>query len=496
MIEIISLEGEEKNIRTLAAPISQDRDIHEDPIILSLAERAKKMPEFSGKKEEEIILYPGNESPFERALLIGMGKADDISCEDLRAFSGKAVRKCVEMGLDHAALAAPSPEKTGPENARLADIDMAAAMAQGAVLGNHIFDRYKEKKEKKPLGSVFLPASPQNAGAMKKAVQRAEIVCKGTLLAREWVSMPSNDKKPAELAKIMARAARGKNIKVTELTGTGLAERGMNALLAVAKGSRSGPRMLVMEYRHEKARRHVALIGKGVTFDSGGVNLKPTGSLEDMKTDMSGAAAAAAAVISLAELDAPVHATAVLPLVENMPSGQATRPGDIVKSFSGKTVEILNTDAEGRLILIDAMSWAEKEYAPDVIIDIATLTGACVVALGEKIAGVFSHDDALADAIVEAGEKNHEPCWRMPLPGFYKDLLKSDLADIQNISSSKWGGAITAALFLNAFVKKARWAHIDIAGPASAKKGHPYCGAGGTGFGVRLLCDVAEGKWE
>jgi len=180
----------------------------------------------------------------------------------------------------------------------------------------------------------------------------------------------------------------------------------------------------------------------------------------------------------------------VLPLVENMPSGSATRPGDIIKSYAGKTVEIGNTDAEGRLILIDAMAWAVKKYKPDVMVDLATLTGACVVALGEKIAGVFSPDDSLARAILASADRTHERCWRMPLPDDYKEYLKSDLADIANISNTRWGGAVTAALFLADFVGDTRWAHIDIAGPAYAKKAGPYCGAGGTGFGVRLLCDL------
>ena len=226
-----------------------------------------------------------------------------------------------------------------------------------------------------------------------------------------------------------------------------------------------------------------------MTFDSGGINLKPSASLDEMKMDMSGAAAVAAALITLARLKHKFRVVGVIPVVENMPSGDATRPGDIIKSYSGKTIEIGNTDAEGRLILIDAMAYANKMFKPDVMIDMATLTGACVVALGEKIAGVFSPDAALSAAIVAAGTATGERCWAMPLPEDYKPLLTSEFADINNMSSTRYGGAITAALFLSEFVEDTPWAHIDIAGPAYSKKAGDYCGAGGSGFGVRLLVE-------
>ena len=211
-----------------------------------------------------------------------------------------------------------------------------------------------------------------------------------------------------------------------------------------------------------------------------------------MKADMSGAAAVAATMITLARLKTKSHVIAAIPIVENMPSGEATRPGDIVRSYAGKTIEIGNTDAEGRLILIDALSYVVKKHNPQVMIDLATLTGACVVALGEKIAGVFTPDDKLADDIIASGNKTHERCWQMPLPEDYKELLKSDFADLNNVSSTRWGGAITAALFLSEFSGDTRWAHIDIAGPAYIKKAEAYCGPGGTGFGVRLLCDLID----
>ena len=254
----------------------------------------------------------------------------------------------------------------------------------------------------------------------------------------------------------------------------------------------SKPRMVILEHNPKGSKKAVVLVGKGVTFDSGGINLKSSAGLTEMKLDMSGAASVAATLITAAELKSKLRVVGILPIVENMVSGNASRPGDIIKTYDGKTVEIGNTDAEGRLILIDAISYGIKKYKPRTLIDMATLTGACIVALGEKIAGTFSFDDKLAEDIILSGQKTHERCWRLPMPEEYKELLKSDFADLNNMSSTHYGGAITAALFLSEFVKDTRWAHIDIAGPAYAKKESAYCGAGGTGFGVRLLCDLLD----
>ncbi len=477
-----------KKIKTLAVPVCEDREIHENREIALLNRKAKKIPEFSGKKDEEITLYDLPEACAERIIFMGLGKVDKLDGEALRSFCGKAIKKCLKNSLKNASLAAPASKKTGLETRVILE-----SMMQGACRGNDIFDKYKEKKELFPLKRIDLIVSSEQEKKYKKLALRTEMICDGTVLAREWTNTPSNHKQPAKFAKaISAKAAKTGNLNIIAFDEKDLRKKEMNALLAVSQGSRNKPRMVILEYRHEKAKKNVALIGKGVTFDSGGINLKPTGSLEDMKIDMSGAAAVAATLITIAKLKPAINVAGIIPLVENMPSGTSTRPGDIVKSLSGKTVEILNTDAEGRLILIDAMSYAEKEYRPDIMVDIATLTGACVVALGEKIAGIFSNDDRLADAIIAAGKKNHEPCWKMPMHDDYKELLKSELADIRNVSSSRWGGAITAALFLSEFVKTKRWAHIDIAGPASAKKGSAYCEAGGTGFGIRLFCDLLE----
>ena len=254
-------------------------------------------------------------------------------------------------------------------------------------------------------------------------------------------------------------------MKTTVLDEKKLKQKKFGALLAVAAGSQHRPRVLILEHNPEGAQKTIALVGKGVTFDAGGINLKTSASLDGMKMDMAGAAAVAATLITASKLNLNLHIIGVLPLVENMPSGSAARPGDVIVTYAGKTVEIGNTDAEGRLILADALAYAIETFKPGTVVDMATLTGACVVALGEKIAGVFSPDDTLARAIVDSGKKTGERCWRLPLPEDYKELLKSDLADLSNMSSSRWGGAITAALFLSEFAGDTTWAHIDIAGP-------------------------------
>jgi leucyl aminopeptidase len=281
--------------------------------------------------------------------------------------------------------------------------------------------------------------------------------------------------------------AKREKLGVTVWTQKMLQQKKFGALMAVAAGSEQEPRMVVLKYKAPKATQTIALVGKGVTFDSGGLNLKSAAGIGAMKIDMAGAAAVAATLITAARLKPAVNLIGVIPIVENMPSGHAYRPGDVITSYTGKTIEIGNTDAEGRLILADALAYTVKAYRPDVLIDLATLTGACMVALGDKIAGVFSKDDVLAEAIVKAGEQTFERCWQMPLPDDYREFIKSDLADIQNMSKSKYGGAITAALFLSEFVGEARWAHIDIAGPALNEKAGDYCPVGGSGFGVRLL---------
>ena len=452
-----------------------------------MIKKALELKEFNAKKDETVTLYDVPDIKAQRVILRGLGKFEKIDREALRRMAGKTVKSCIKKELTDLWFAVPDAAKT--------EMDIEAVlepMLEGAFLGNHLFQEFKGKEKKKPLGRIHFRIGQQLTKAMRQLSSRVETICEGTALARDWVNTPSNEKTPEKLARSIASLARKVRLKVQVLNEAQLKQKKLGALLAVGAGSQSKPSMVLLEHKVPGAKKTIALVGKGVTFDSGGLNIKTGTSIADMKSDMSGAAAVSATLITAAKLKTKVNIIGAIPIVENMPSGKATRPGDIIRSYEGKTIEVGNTDAEGRLILIDAMSYVIKRYKPHLLIDLATLTGACVIALGEKIAGVFSNDEDLAAGIVASGEKTHERCWRMPLPEDYKELMKSDFADINNMSSSRWGGAITAALFLSEFAADTRWAHIDIAGPAYLKTESAYCGPGGTGFGVRLLSDLLE----
>jgi leucyl aminopeptidase len=487
MLEVKPVNLKRVKVDALVVPVCEDHAIHADATVKSLIDAAKSFPEFKGKKGDVITLFKPAETSISRAVFFGLGKAETLTGESFRGFAGKAVKSCINAGLPAMTLATPSAAEL-TINAET----LFGALMEGVCLGNHIFDRYKMEKEKAPVKRVVLMATAAQKKAYSGLAKSVATVCGASLMAREWVTTPSNDKRPEAFAELIQKAAGAAGLKTRIMDERWLEKQQFGAMLAVGQGSSAKPRLVTMEYAPKGALKTVVLVGKGVTFDSGGINLKPSGSIETMKMDMSGAAAVAGTMMAMARLKPGVKVVGVMPLVENMPSGTAIRPGDIIRSYTGKTIEIGNTDAEGRLILIDAMAWAIKHYQPDTLIDLATLTGACVVALGEKIAGVFSKDTELAETIVASGEKTYERCWRLPLPEDYKELLKNDFADLNNVSSGRWGGAITAALFLSEFVGDTRWAHIDIAGPAWAKKASDYCGAGGTGFGVRLLCDLIE----
>ncbi|HEA66321.1 MAG TPA: leucyl aminopeptidase [Desulfobacterales bacterium] len=484
MLQLISVGLKKASAEVIVVPVCEDEKLFSEKEIETLVQQAKKLKEFKGKKSETITLYNLPNVKAKRVHFFGMGKGSEVKPETYRSMAGNCVQQFIKKGFSEILIAIPSASN------KIIEIPIVLeSILEGACLGNHIFDKYKKEKKNKPIKSIGLLTTPAIAKQYRQLPGRIKIICEGTILARNWVSTPPNDKKPEQFARAIVTKAKKEKLKVRVLNEKELKKLKLNALLAVAEGSRSSARLVLMEYGPANAKKTVTLVGKGVTFDSGGINLKPSGSLEDMKMDMAGAAAVAATMITIARLGLKTKVIGVIPIVENMPSGTATRPGDIIKSYAGKTVEIGNTDAEGRLILIDAISFAIKRYKPDTIIDLATLAGACVMALGEKIAGIFSHDDDLANALISSGGKTYERCWRLPLPDDYKELIKSDLADIKNLASSRWGGAITAALFLSEFAEVSSWAHIDIAGPAYSKKGNAYCPKGGTGFGVRLLCE-------
>ena len=485
MLKLRTLDLQTQKIETLIVPVCEDKQIHADRIITKIIKKALALKEFKAEKGDTVTLYDIKNPSIERVICIGLGRFEKINHEVLRSFCGTAVGRCIQAGFEKIWVAVPASGKLKMEMS-----ETVAAMLEGACLGNYVFDKYKKEKKKRPLKQINFQIESEAMGKLRKIPPKVSIICAGTLLAREWISAPSNEKTPEQFTRTIVSRARKHSLKIRVLREKDLKQQNFGALLAVAAGSQCKPSMVLLEHKPAGAKKTLALVGKGVTFDSGGLNIKTGESMAAMKSDMSGAAVVAATMITLARLQANLHVIGAIPIVENMPSGKATRPGDIVRSYAGKTIEIGNTDAEGRLILIDAMSYVVKKHKPRIMIDLATLTGACIVALGEKIAGVFTLDDALAEAIIASGNKTFERCWRMPMPQDYKELLKSDFADLNNMPSARWGGAITAALFLSEFSGDTRWAHIDIAGPAYIKKGEAYCGPGGTGFGVRLLCDL------
>lgn len=483
MLELKSINLQQCEAEALIVPVCEDADWFTDNPPAQIVGKAKEFKEFTGKKDQELILYDLPGFSIKRFFFVGTGKTEQITPETFRALAGNCIKKCIQKELTDVVFAVP-PVKT--------PVDVEAtleAILSGAYLGNHFFDKYKKEQKRKPVEKIVLSVSENVAATYGDIVRRVETICEATVLARNWVTTPSNDKKPEQFLREIIETASRENLTVRVLDEKELTEKKFGAILAVSAGSDTHPGLALLEYRSDNAEKTVVFVGKGVTFDAGGINLKPTDGLKDMKTDMAGAAAVAATMTAVARLKPAVNVIGVIPVVENMPSGKASRPGDVIRTYSGKTVEIGNTDAEGRLILIDAIAYAVEQYKPDILIDLATLTGACLVALGEKIAGVLSYDDELAEALIASGNRTHERCWRLPLPEDYKEIMKSDIADINNSGNTRFGGTITAALFIAEFVENTRWAHIDIAGPASLKKAEAYCDAGGTGFGVRLLME-------
>ncbi|TSC72702.1 MAG: leucyl aminopeptidase [Parcubacteria group bacterium Gr01-1014_38] len=442
---------------------------------------------FKGEAHETHALpLPGRTA--RTLFIVGTGKA--LTLDVIRRGVAAAVQHAKAEGLRTVSIIAPFAAVFGSELGR--------AFAEGALLANYRFTAYSAetaKREKRlALQRVELLVPPQERKAVEEGVQRGTIDASATMLARDLVNEPASRMTPQSLveeAQKIAKASRGA-IELTILDRAQCAERGMGAFLAVAQGSTAEPAFLHVVYRPAPKLPIVALVGKGITFDSGGLSLKPADGMETMKIDMAGAASVLGVFSALPKLKFPIEVHGFIAACENMPSGSAVKPGDIVRTASGKTVEILNTDAEGRLTLADAIAEARK-VRPQVILDLATLTGACVVALGEEVTGLFSNDEATAGKVLRAAESAGEYVWRLPLIPEYRSNLKSSVADMKNITGKRWGGAITAALFLKEFIGNTPWAHLDIAGPSYAEKQtHPAIPVGGTGVGVRTVLRYLE----
>ncbi|NUQ80267.1 MAG: leucyl aminopeptidase [Bacteroidetes bacterium] len=374
------------------------------------------------------------------------------------------------------------------------DADQVRAFAEGFFLGLYQFDLFKSDRKKTSLSSVFLYQSTVKDSVVKKVVAEAEILTDSQIWARNLVNRPANDLTATGLAKEVSERAGKSGFQCTVLDKKKIKSLKMGGLLAVNKGSANEPVFIIAEYKSKGYHKApVALVGKGVMFDTGGISIKPSAGMGDMKGDMAGAAAVLATIDAIARLGLTGHVIALVPATDNMPSGTAQCPGDIITTLSGLTVEVDNTDAEGRLILADALHYA-KQYKPAAIIDLATLTGACVVALGTQAAGLMSNQEPLQTALQEAGKTSYERVWPLPLFDEYAPQIKSDVADIKNVGGRN-AGAITAGKFLQRFVDDTQpWAHIDIAGPSYLESGDHYLPKGGTGFGVRLLVQYLKDR--
>jgi leucyl aminopeptidase len=454
-------------------------------------QRAIKASRFDGKKDETLALLAPPNLTASRVLLVGLGKAEGADARRLQDIGGTIVAQLNSAGEKEATVLLDDLDGLGNGEA-------ATNLGFGALLRTYRFDKYKtkEKPEKKPSLTRLTIAGSDVAGA-KKLWPKLEAVAEGIAFTRDLVSEPANVLYPETLAE-QARSLEELGVEVEILDEKRMKKLGMGALLGVGQGSVNPPRLVVMQWKgNSRAKASpVAFIGKGVTFDTGGISIKPADGMWDMKWDMAGAGVVIGLMRALAGRKAKVNAVGLVGLVENMPSGAAQRPGDIVTSLSGQTIEVLNTDAEGRLVLADVLWYCQDRFKPQFMVNLATLTGAIIVALGHEHAGLFANNDDLADRILAAGKEVGELCWRLPLADAYDREIDSDAADVKNISGGRAGGSITAAQFLQRFVNNVPWAHLDIAGTAWSKKDTPTVPKGATAFGVRLLDRLVADHYE
>jgi leucyl aminopeptidase len=423
-------------------------------------------------------LYPGGP---ERLLVVGLGERDDFEVEKLRVLAALVAGEAAKLEATSLAWALPAAED---------EAAAAEAIVTGTILGSYRFDRFKGSEDDGPkpqLGSLILLGPAELAGA----AETARIYSEAANRARDLQETPANFAKPEDLAaRAEEIAASAEKVTVEILDGEAIRAKGMGGLAAVSQGGPVEPRLIVLRYAGGGDGPTLGFVGKGVTFDTGGISLKPGAGMQEMKFDMSGAAAVLEAFAAIAELGLPVELICVVPSTENMPSGTAIKPGDVITQYNGKTVEVNNTDAEGRLILADALAYAIEQGAERVV-DLATLTGAVLIALGSTYAAVISNDDELATEISAAGEESGELVWRLPLHPEYKEMMKGTVADLSNLATKREAGSITAASFLEEFVGDTPWAHVDIAGTAW-NVGRAYTGKGGSGYGVRLLVQLVR----
>ncbi len=498
MLKISFVLAQSAKNKAVALTVAQDGHLGKEGTKLDktlkgvLSRGLEATPSFKGKSGERLVLHAPTKSGPSLIVLIGIGDPEETDLVGYENAGGQAYAALAQDGEGEAAFLIDVFDNDA------CDAEYAAMHAAlGAQLAAYKFDKYRTKSKKPASKLKAIACVVEDPAECKKIYASLQATAHGVYLTRDVVSEPGNAMDPAAMADA-ARALEKYGVDVDVLDEDEMKKLGMGSLLSVGQGSALPSYLAVMKWNgaEDKKEKPIAFVGKGVTFDTGGISLKPGAGMGDMKFDMAGAGAVIGAMKALSMRKAKANVVGIVGLVENMPSGTAIKPGDVVKSASGQTIEILNTDAEGRMVLADALWYAEKHFKPKAIVDLATLTGAILIALGEKYGGLFSNDDDLAFALSAAGEEVNEPLWRMPLHKDYDKMLDSDIADMKNIGERN-AGSVTAAQFLQRFVdKKTAWAHLDIAGMAWATKGKAICPKGATGYGVRLLdqfiADYAE----
>jgi leucyl aminopeptidase len=451
-------------------------------------EQLIKLGDFKAKEGTNAVVYTNGRIGAKRVLLVGLGEKKKATLDTVRRAAANAAKKSVEIKADGLALALHKAFA-----GRLDLPAMGRAMAEGTYFGSYRYDEFVTESEDGRPEQLKVEVLDSDAAKVKKlegGVANGIIIGRAQSYARTLANRPANVVSPANLAAIAKElAAASKNLSCTVFDEKQLAANGMGGILAVGSGSQNKPRFIVLKYSSRssvaRSRPTVALVGKAITFDSGGISIKPAADMDEMKLDKTGGIAVMTTLKAAAEMRLPLNVFGLIPSAENLPSGSSYRPGDIITTFSGKTVEVLNTDAEGRMILCDALAYAVRQKC-DIIVDIATLTGACRVALGKYMAGLMGNDQSLIKQLQRAAEDSGEKVWPMPSGDEYAQEMKSKIADLKNIGS-KWGGACTAAAFLRQFVGDAKWAHLDIAGVEIFEKATEFAAEGSSGFGVRLL---------
>lgn len=454
-------------------------------------EKLLKRYSFTGKAQSSFLAHMCKDKSTKSLILLGIGKQSDRKMESYRRALGSLIRLAEQHYCNKLALQLPEASFFG---AKYEDLGQETAVI--THMARYYFDDFLAEKKQQNF-AITLILDEAHTKEFKEGLDNGVIIADAVNAARRWIDLPSETLTPMELATKARDIATKHDLTFTEFKEQDIIKMGMGGIAAVSKGSERDCHLVILEYRaHKKGVPTLGFVGKGITFDSGGLSLKPAQYMETMKEDMSGAAAVLAAIDALAHLKVPVNIVAVLPISENLPSGNATKPGDIIRFYNGKTAEVRNTDAEGRLILADALSYAEKHYKPDALIDVATLTGACAYALGPFFSGMMSQHKELAQRVQEAADHTGDRVWPLPFDDDYKVAIKSKVADICNIGSPTYrAGAITAGFFLQHFVEKTPWVHLDIAGTAFDVPDVPYYRAGATGAAVRLLVEIAR-RWQ